>query len=73
MNHTMVASVAAASFILAFSFVSMLKAQDSVINISEEAVFITGEACVVNVGKDRQLEDILSDLNRCADLAQGIE
>lgn len=72
MNHTMVASVAVASFILAFSFVSMLKAQDSVIEISEEAVFITGEACVVNVG-NRELKDILSDLNRCADLAQGIE
>ena len=64
---------AIASFVMAFSFVGILGNTDGIIPIGDEAVFITGEACVVNVGDERELEDILSDLNRCADIAQGIE
>jgi len=58
------------AFLMAFGFVSLLAEQNNVIEISEEAVFVVGHACVVNVG-ERDTQDVLDDLDSCASIIQG--
>lgn len=36
--------------------------------IGENAVYLAGEACVVNMGTERRFEDIYSDFEACAEL-----
>ena len=46
---------------------------NGIIPIGEEAVFIRGEACVVNITPERTEEEIGSDMIRCLELNRGWE
>ncbi|MBO77050.1 MAG: hypothetical protein CME17_06410 [Gemmatimonadetes bacterium] len=42
--------------------------QNGIHVISENAVYIAGESCVINAGLDRANDDILSEARDCAEL-----
>jgi len=44
-----------------------------IVPIGTEAVFLAGEACVVNLGAHRTEEAIMSDMHRCLELNRGME
>ncbi len=56
---------------LAFAIVAALAcghAPGGIHPIGENAVYIAGEACTINMGTERPFEDIYSDFEACAEL-----